>query len=136
MRTRRGFCYPREGTFLGNTSVKKKRDVTGGGDHFSFRKRQRFSPEFVGDRDLFDSLPDDLVISILSNLSSTALCPSDFVNILITYVLFLFNSFSLLSCKTKGLGEFQRTLCVNLICDRIFQAQDFIFMFFLSKIAP
>ncbi|XP_021899776.1 F-box protein At1g67340 [Carica papaya] len=84
MRTRRGFCYPREGTFLGNTSVKKKRDVTGGGDHFSFRKRQRFSPEFVGDRDLFDSLPDDLVISILSNLSSTALCPSDFVNILIT----------------------------------------------------
>ncbi|GKV17672.1 hypothetical protein SLEP1_g28142 [Rubroshorea leprosula] len=34
--------------------------------------------------DLFDSLPDDLVISILSKLSSSAGCPSDFVNILMT----------------------------------------------------
>ncbi|CAK9166332.1 unnamed protein product [Ilex paraguariensis] len=34
--------------------------------------------------DLFEGLPDDMVISILCKLSSTARCPSDFINILIT----------------------------------------------------
>ncbi|OMO60484.1 Zinc finger, MYND-type [Corchorus capsularis] len=48
------------------------------------RKRQRFSPEVVGKTDFFDGLPDDLVISILCKLSSSAGCPSDFVNVLIT----------------------------------------------------
>lgn len=33
---------------------------------------------------MFDSLPDDLVISILCKLSSSASCPSDFINVLIT----------------------------------------------------
>ena len=50
------------------------------------RKRQRFLPEIAGKSDLFDALPDDLVISILSKLSSTARWPSDFINVLITYV--------------------------------------------------
>ncbi|KAL3571267.1 hypothetical protein D5086_028516 [Populus alba] len=34
--------------------------------------------------DLFDQLPDDLVLHILFKLSSSASCPSDFINILIT----------------------------------------------------
>ncbi|GLT31845.1 hypothetical protein SLA2020_065530 [Shorea laevis] len=50
-----------------------------------YKKRQRFLPEMAAEEsDLFDSLPDDLVISILSKLSSSAGCPSDFVNILMT----------------------------------------------------
>ncbi|KAJ1391641.1 F-box-like domain superfamily [Sesbania bispinosa] len=49
------------------------------------RKRQKISPEnTAGDSDLFESLPDDLVLSILSKLSSTATSPSDFINVLIT----------------------------------------------------
>ncbi|KAE8077124.1 hypothetical protein FH972_015721 [Carpinus fangiana] len=50
------------------------------------RKRNRKSPEIAGKCDLFDALPDDLVISILCKLSSSAGCPSDFINVLITYV--------------------------------------------------
>ncbi|XP_059657407.1 F-box protein At1g67340-like [Cornus florida] len=34
--------------------------------------------------DLFDVLPDDILIFILSKLSSTARCPSDFINVLVT----------------------------------------------------
>ncbi|KAA8540679.1 hypothetical protein F0562_024402 [Nyssa sinensis] len=34
--------------------------------------------------DFFDGLPDDIVISILSKLTSSARCPSDFINILLT----------------------------------------------------
>lgn len=44
-------------------------------------------PRFVHERsDPFDGLPDDIVISILCKLSSTARCPSDFISILLTYV--------------------------------------------------
>lgn len=42
-------------------------------------------PRFLHERsDLFDGLPDDIVISILCKLSSTARCPSDFISILLT----------------------------------------------------
>ncbi|XP_042502671.1 F-box protein At1g67340 [Macadamia integrifolia] len=34
--------------------------------------------------DFFDGLPDDLIACILCKLSSTATCPSDFINVLIT----------------------------------------------------
>ncbi|XP_059643405.1 F-box protein At1g67340-like isoform X2 [Cornus florida] len=44
-------------------------------------KKQRISQERS---DLFDGLPDDIIISILCKLSSTARCPSDFINILLT----------------------------------------------------
>lgn len=37
-----------------------------------------------GRSDLFDGLPDDIVISILCKLTSTARCPSDFISILLT----------------------------------------------------
>lgn len=48
------------------------------------RKRSKVSSEFSGKRDFFDSLPDDIVLSILSKLSSTAESPADFINVLIT----------------------------------------------------
>ncbi|XP_061336946.1 F-box protein At1g67340-like isoform X2 [Gastrolobium bilobum] len=51
----------------------------------SCRKKQRKWPEkTAGEYDFFESLPDDLVISIFCKLSSTATSPSDFVNVLIT----------------------------------------------------
>uniref|UniRef100_A0A7N2LPT3 F-box domain-containing protein n=1 Tax=Quercus lobata TaxID=97700 RepID=A0A7N2LPT3_QUELO len=53
-------------------------------------KRSRNSSDIAGKRDLFDSLPDELVISILRKLSSSATYPSDFANVLLTYVLLFF----------------------------------------------
>ncbi|KAE8703517.1 F-box protein [Hibiscus syriacus] len=50
----------------------------------SQRKRQRTSRKCSGKSDLFDGLPDDLVISILSKLASSASSPPDFINILLT----------------------------------------------------
>jgi hypothetical protein len=93
MRTRRGFCYPRVvgggggDVYMSSEKtvvVKRRRDSAG--DHMPCRKRNRKSPEIAGKCDLFDALPDDLVISILCKLSSSAGCPSDFINVLITYV--------------------------------------------------
>ncbi|PPS19664.1 hypothetical protein GOBAR_AA00909 [Gossypium barbadense] len=81
MRTRRGLCYPRADVCV-DKIVVKRRDFTG--YNMACRKRQRFSPVIAGNSDLFDALPDDLVISILSKLSSSASCPSDFINVLIT----------------------------------------------------
>ncbi|GKV14754.1 hypothetical protein SLEP1_g25577 [Rubroshorea leprosula] len=84
MRTRRGSCYPIEDDVWMENRVMKRRDISG--KHLlPYRKRQRFSPEAAVEKfDLFDSLPDDLVISILSKLSSSAGCPSDFMNVLMT----------------------------------------------------
>lgn len=54
------------------------------------RKRARTSPALTcsggggGRFDFFDGLPDDLVVCILSKLSSSASCPADFINVLIT----------------------------------------------------
>ncbi|KAJ4848806.1 hypothetical protein Tsubulata_005439 [Turnera subulata] len=98
MRTRRGLCYPprrrldvctEKKTSLNNHHTGKHHTTTtaalAGG--LGSRKRQRLSPEASpgeNNNDLFDALPDDLVISILCKLSSTAGCPSDFINVLIT----------------------------------------------------
>ncbi|CAK7336717.1 unnamed protein product [Dovyalis caffra] len=48
------------------------------------RKRLRTTVTDNQKSDLFDQLPDDLVLYILCKLSSSASCPSDFINILIT----------------------------------------------------
>ncbi|KAL1216454.1 F-box protein [Cardamine amara subsp. amara] len=40
--------------------------------------------EIITKPDLLDSIPDDLVISILCKLGSTATCPADFINVLMT----------------------------------------------------
>lgn len=101
MRTRRGLCYPRVGcgggrdVFLFSEKsevVKRRRDFAG--EHMVCRKRKRNSLAIAGKSDLFDALPDDLVISILCKLSSTAGCPSDFINVLITYALLYIPLFS------------------------------------------
>ncbi|KAB2045665.1 hypothetical protein ERO13_D01G147600v2 [Gossypium hirsutum] len=80
MRTRRGISYPRAHVCLDDI-VFERRDFAG--DNMACRKRRRLSPGIAGKRDFFDVLPDDLVISIFSKLSSTAACPSDFANVLI-----------------------------------------------------
>ncbi|KAG6396426.1 hypothetical protein SASPL_142576 [Salvia splendens] len=84
MRTRRGLCYPRVmNRCVENSSggVAKRRKVELAGD---CRKIFETSPEVAGGCDFFDALPDDLVLSVLGKLSSTAACPADFVNVLTT----------------------------------------------------
>lgn len=82
------------------TKVFSKRKDFSAGERTVNRKRIKIAPDIASSSsssaagpDLFDSLPDDLVISILTKLSSSATCPSDFINVLITYV--LVNSFHL-----------------------------------------
>ncbi|BAT74381.1 hypothetical protein LR48_Vigan01g105300 [Vigna angularis] len=94
MRTRRGACY--SGVVSRMCSdvrlANKNKDlhmhmrVHVAGDSFSYsRKRQKKTPEKTAtDYDFFESLPDDLVISIFCKLSSTATKPSDFLNVLTT----------------------------------------------------
>ncbi|KAI4336319.1 hypothetical protein L6164_014858 [Bauhinia variegata] len=48
------------------------------------RRPLRYSHKVTDKYDLFDDLPDDLVVFILSKLSSTASSPSDFINVLLT----------------------------------------------------
>ncbi|KAJ1407349.1 Zinc finger, MYND-type [Sesbania bispinosa] len=61
--------------------AKRKKDL-----HIQpMNKRQKKCPENTAiGNDLFESLPDDLVISIFSKLSSTATSPSDLVNVMTT----------------------------------------------------
>ncbi|PON50665.1 Eukaryotic elongation factor 2 kinase [Parasponia andersonii] len=92
MRTRRGFCYPRVvgggrgDMFLEKIELINKRKELVAETNINSRKKIRTSPDISTSdgSDFFDSLPDDLVISILTKLSSTAGCPSDFINVLIT----------------------------------------------------
>ncbi|XP_057776964.1 F-box protein At1g67340-like [Salvia miltiorrhiza] len=82
MRTRRGLCYPKAADFCVDDRLLKRRKVeAAAGVQVEGRKR---SPESGGRPDFFDSLPDDLVLSVLCKLSSTAGCPADFLNVLIT----------------------------------------------------
>ncbi|KAJ8547713.1 hypothetical protein K7X08_011299 [Anisodus acutangulus] len=61
---------------------RSRKDFSGvGGEHMSRRKRCKLSPEVT---DLFDCLPDDLLLYILCKLTSSATSPADFVNVLIT----------------------------------------------------
>ncbi|KAG5015292.1 hypothetical protein JHK82_020986 [Glycine max] len=95
MRTRRGACYPGVvSRMCSNVRVTKKKSkdlhmhmhVPAGDSIIYSRKKQKKTPEKLaaGRYDFFESLPDDLVISIFCKLSSTATKPSDFVNVLIT----------------------------------------------------
>lgn len=54
-------------------------------------KKLKTSPKVAGKPDkpdFLDGLPDDLVVYILCKLSSSASCPSDFINVLLTYAIF------------------------------------------------
>ena len=82
MRTRRGGCYPKVDMFSDRTVVVKRlRDFSG---DISCPKRVKMSMETRRRRDLFEELPDDLILCVLCRLSSTASCPADFINVLIT----------------------------------------------------
>lgn len=97
MRTRRGVCCKEVNMCeKKRIVVKKRRNVAADDDVQTIsRKRCKVSPaSTVGGIDLFELLPDDLVLSILSKLSSTATCPSDFTNALITYVNIIYVSLS------------------------------------------
>lgn len=108
MRTRRGLCYPRavnnvcsSGNNFANTRAapvmkeKRRRDRVGiVREQTSGRKKTKLVVN-AGDCDFLDVLPDDLVLSILSKLSSSATCPSDFTNVLLTYAS-LFSLYSIL----------------------------------------
>ncbi|KAI9084276.1 hypothetical protein K1719_033783 [Acacia pycnantha] len=89
MRTRRGLCYPQ----VTLPRMRSDKDDVGklrlfpDQEQFISRKRLKKSPENMvagGGCDFFESLPDDLVLCILTKLSSTAACPSDFTSVLIT----------------------------------------------------
>ncbi|GAB4828623.1 hypothetical protein Ancab_018288 [Ancistrocladus abbreviatus] len=92
MRTRRGFCYPKVNVgmeiFSVNAGVVNKRGRDVCKEYSGLRKRIKMSsaasPAGGGGSDFFDSLPDDLVVCILCKLSSSASCPADFTNVLIT----------------------------------------------------
>src|SRR3990172_7013225 len=105
MRTRRGLSYPRgaavnacdtaAGKRTATTSYKRGRPDFAAGDYLVCRKKNRLiSTQKTGETDLFDSLPDDLVISILCKLSTSASRPSDFINVLLTCVSCLLSSLS------------------------------------------
>lgn len=87
MRTRRGLCHPRAVGAVDSAFSGRKR---AGGDSIqkvgeqavsSRGRRRRMMAE---ESDLFYTLPDDLVVCILSKLSATASCPSDFISVLLT----------------------------------------------------
>ncbi|XP_027342428.1 F-box protein At1g67340-like [Abrus precatorius] len=90
MRTRRGASYSGPGLVTRMCSDVKQdlhmhMHMHVPRDSIYSRKRQKKTPQKTpADYDFFESLPDDLVISIFCKLSSTATSPSDFVNVLIT----------------------------------------------------
>lgn len=93
MRTRRGQCYPKVHMCRENDNRTVKRAVEFGREQMGCQKRLKVSPEIAGKYDFFDVLPDDLVLSILCKLSSTAGSPTDFTNVLITYEFLSFDLF-------------------------------------------
>lgn len=84
MRTRTGACYPDPGivTKMCSFGKRKPRDTV-----FCAKRHKKCSEKkTTTDYDFFESLPDDIVISIFCRLSSTATSPSDFVSVLLTFV--------------------------------------------------
>ncbi|CAA0833157.1 F-box protein [Striga hermonthica] len=83
MRTRRGLCYPRLPNMCA-VNNRRRKPPAASGQQPGCRKRMRASPEDGGGCDLFEALPDDIVLCVLCKLSSTAGCPADFINLLMT----------------------------------------------------
>lgn len=89
MRTRTGLCYPRVfGTFDSTISERKRKRAVG--DTAPAAREEVVPGRCTRPRvrakepDLFDALPDDLVLCILSKLSAAASCPSDLISVLLT----------------------------------------------------
>ncbi|GER44785.1 zinc finger family protein [Striga asiatica] len=83
MRTRRGLCYPRLPNMCA-VNNRRRKPAAAAGEQPGCRKRMRASPENGGGCDLFEALPDDIVLCVLCKLGSTAGCPADFINLLMT----------------------------------------------------
>ncbi|KVH97829.1 F-box protein At1g67340-like [Cynara cardunculus var. scolymus] len=87
MRTRRGICYPEVNTMC---YEKRRRDGNlAGAQMILSRKRLKSSSgtpvvNASSHCDFFDTLPDDIVLSILAKLGSTVGCPADFISVLST----------------------------------------------------
>ncbi|KAF8378007.1 hypothetical protein HHK36_029340 [Tetracentron sinense] len=79
MRTRRGVYYSK----VEICKLKRRRDIAGE-EEIIIRKRSRTSSATAGNFEFFNGLPDDLIVSILCKLSSTAGSPSDFISALLT----------------------------------------------------
>lgn len=79
MHTTSGHCHPPLVLNVASSPLKRR-----SGDGFMAfpRKRARFPHHGI---DFFDALPEDLVLLILSKLSSCAGAPSDLINVLLTY---------------------------------------------------
>jgi hypothetical protein len=102
MRTRKGNCYTELKMCDTKVSLKRRRNLTN--DQTNPRKRFKALP--AGGIDLFEQLPDDLIISIMCRLSFTATCPSDLTNALST-------------CKRlNGLG--QHSLVLSKASQKVF----------------
>ncbi|KAJ6846122.1 putative F-box protein [Iris pallida] len=83
MRTRSGLSYSKPDIMISRSDTKKKKRKRSCGDEnitigIGIRRRKQFRPDF------FDGLPDDLVLSVLCRLSSSAESPSDVVSIMMT----------------------------------------------------
>ncbi|XP_073295229.1 F-box protein At1g67340-like [Primulina huaijiensis] len=116
---------------MGNTSVVGgDMAVKINGNEFSGEekgggKRLKVSPGKDDVGDLFDALPDDIVICILCKLSSTAGCPLDFINVLITCkrlnslglqpVVLLKASHKMLAIKAKNWSESAHRFLVRCV---------------------
>lgn len=85
MRTRSGLSYLESAPMTDREKrlIKRRRDAEAG-QHIDCRKRRRFAPEVAGGFEFIAALPDELVLCILCKLVSTASCPEDFINVLIT----------------------------------------------------
>ncbi|KAJ6846238.1 putative E3 ubiquitin-protein ligase-like [Iris pallida] len=77
MRTRSGSSYPKP-VSRSETTKKRKRSCGDENIGIGIRRRKQSRPDF------FDGLPDDLVLSVLCRLSSSAESPSDVVSIMMT----------------------------------------------------
>ncbi|KAH7857134.1 hypothetical protein Vadar_009362 [Vaccinium darrowii] len=86
MRRRARICSLKVDMYSESTTAKRGRDFSREVKNNSNScKRRKVSPEAAaGKCDLFDALPDDLVLCILSKFSSTTTCPADFASLLIT----------------------------------------------------
>ncbi|KAL9678737.1 hypothetical protein QQ045_016587 [Rhodiola kirilowii] len=82
MRTRTGFSYPHLDAFRRITGKRRCNSI----NESNLNSRKRYRRESVpGDKiDHFDSLPDDIIISILCKLSSSADRPAELLNVLST----------------------------------------------------
>ncbi|THU48386.1 hypothetical protein C4D60_Mb09t25680 [Musa balbisiana] len=83
MRTRRGLCYP--GLPQWEAQWRAVDDEQAGRTRKRRRRLHRVGRRAAAEwPDLFDTLPDDLVVSILSKLSTSAASPSDLASVRIT----------------------------------------------------